>query len=99
MRVEIRPSSRTGKKYMAILPNRTVHFGAAGYDDFTIHGDTSRKYNYIARHMKNEDWTESGINTAGFWAKHMLWNKVNLKDSARDLSRRLGLSIRLINVG
>ena len=80
---------------MAILPNRTIHFGAKGYEDFTTHKDSKRKTNYIARHT-NEDWTKNGIETAGFWSKHLLWNKQTLRESATDASRRFGLTIVLM---
>ena len=99
MKVEIRRSTRGDKKYMAILPKRTIHFGGNGYTDFTHHGDTNKKYAYMSRHQANEDWTKSGINTAGFWAKHILWNEPSLQESARDVSRRFGLSVQVINVG
>ena len=90
------------KKYMATFVNGptnvgdTIHFGASGYDDFTTHGDVNRKYSYIARHTVNEDWTKRGMHTAGFWAKHMLWNELTLKESAKDLSQRFGFSIHLM---
>ena len=98
MQVEVRQSSRADKKYMAVFPDgRTVHFGARGYDDYTTHKDRQRKSNYIARHRPNEDWTKSGLYSAGFWSKHLLWNEPTLQKSASDLGRRFGLSIRLIN--
>jgi hypothetical protein len=46
---------------------------AARYSDFTIHKYEARKQRYITRHLKNEDWTKSGISTSGFWSKHLLW--------------------------
>ena len=41
--MKIEKSSRPAKKYMARLGGKTVHFGAAGYEDFTMHGDENRK--------------------------------------------------------
>ena len=100
MKVEIRRSTRADKKYMAVFPNeRKVHFGARGYEDYTIHKDPQRKSSYIARHVPTEDWTKSGLYTAGFWSKHMLWNEPTLQKSASDLTSRYGLSVHLINVG
>ena len=32
----------------------SVHFGAKGMSDYTIHKDDERKYRYIMRHKKNE---------------------------------------------
>ena len=56
----IRPSSSPSKKWMVTLPTgRVVHFGAAGYDDYTTHGDVRRRRNYIMRHAPNEDWADA----------------------------------------
>ena len=43
-----------------------VHFGAQGYSDYTKHKDPERKRRYITRHQKSENWTKSGVLTAGF---------------------------------
>ena len=55
-----------------------------------------RKQNYIARHRKREDWTKSGVDTAGFYAKHILWNKGTLNKSVDDLNNRFkSLNVKL----
>ena len=84
-------SSRPAKKYMVRIGNKTIHFGAAGYADFTTHKDEARKEKYLARH-RNEDWTN--IHSAGFWARWILWNKPTLTESIRDVSKRFSLVIR-----
>ena len=97
MQVVIRKSSRAGKKWTAKVGDRTVHFGATGYVDFTSHGDEKRKAAYLARHRTNEDWTLSGVETAGFWARWLLWNKPSLSASIADVNRRfssLNVSLR-----
>ena len=78
-------SNRAAKKYMVRVGNKTIHFGAAGYEDFTTHKDEKRKARYLARHHKNENWDDP--ETAGFWARHLLWNKETIKDSIADLGR------------
>lgn len=87
--------SKDGKhKYEVKLLNtktdkiKTVKFGAKGYGDFTISEDLKRKDNYIARHKKREDWTKSGIDTPGFWAKHILWNKKSINESLEDTKKK-----------
>ncbi len=68
-------SDKPEKKYYIITSNgKKVYFGSSDYQDFTQHKDTERKEAYIKRHQKNEDWTKSGINTSGWWAKHLLWS-------------------------
>ena len=54
------------------------------------HGGTDRKDRYIARHKKNEDWTKSGAKAAGFYSKHVLWNKPTLKKRVLVILMRFG---------
>ena len=85
MQAKLSKSTRVGKKYMVNIDGRTVHFGAASYEDFTTHKDMTRKTNYLARHS-NENWNDPM--TAGFWARWLLWNKPSLKASVDDLNKR-----------
>ena len=96
MRVRISKSTRTGKKLMAALENGpTVHFGAKGYQDYTQHADKERKASYLARHEARETWTLQGVETAGFWARWLLWNKTSIAQSIADINRRFSsLSVR-----
>ena len=89
MKVTISKSSRATKKYMAELSGGpTVHFGATGYQDFTQHGDEERKASYLARHKARENWTLQGVESAGFWARWILWNKPSLAESIAHINRR-----------
>ncbi len=76
------------KYYIITKSGRKVLFGAAGYSDFTKHKDEDRKQRYIDRHKNKENWTKSGIDTAGFWSKNLLWNKPTIKDSYNDITTR-----------
>ena len=71
------------------MDGKTIPFGATGYEDYTTHRDPERKERYIARHRRREDWTRSGIETAGFYAKHLLWNKPSLTASVKDLNQKI----------
>ena len=85
-------SDRQGKKYYIITEkNRKVYFGASGYSDFTHHKDEQRKQRYINRHKNNETWSKSGIDTAGFWSRWLLWNKPTIKESYIDIKRRFNI--------
>ena len=97
MDVVISKSERSGKKMKAVIDGKkTVHFGASGYQDFTTHNDPKRRDNYIARHKKNEDFGISGVKTAGFWAKNILWNKDTLTKSVDDLNKKFkNINIKL----
>ena len=76
------------KYYIITKSGKKVYFGAAGYSDFTKHKDEARRKRYIERHEKNEDWTKSGIDTAGWWSRWLLWNKPTIKESYEDIKKR-----------
>lgn len=97
MKISIQPSSREGKKWMAVFEDgKTVHFGQKGASDYTIHKDSERRMRYVNRHPKSkENHGKSGIRTPGFWAMNLLWNKPSLTASARDIERRFGVKISL----
>ena len=90
-------SDKPDKKYFIITSNnKKVYFGSAGMKDYTIYYKEQGKEKtdqmkkaYIARHSKlNENWGKSGIDTAGFWSKHLLWNKPTIKASYDDIKKR-----------
>ena len=82
-------SDKPEKKYYIITKSeKKVYFGQASASDFTINKDEDRKNLYILRHQKNEDWGKSGIDTAGFWSRWLLWNKPTIKESYQDIKRK-----------
>lgn len=91
-KVQILKSTRKEKKLMAVFTDckkfdkKTVHFGAVGYSDFTIHKDVKRKQRYLSRHKKNEKWEDPF--TAGSLSRYILWNKPTLQASIADYKRR-----------
>ena len=87
MDIVISKSNRKDKKLKAVIDNKkTIHFGASGYSDYTKHKDDTRKDAYIQRHKKNENWAD--FKTAGFYAKHILWNKPNILESIKDTNKQ-----------
>jgi hypothetical protein len=87
MQIQISPSDKKEKKFKATIDKkRTVYFGSQGASDFTLHKDEARKQRYIDRHRKNEDWSDPS--TAGFYAKHLLWNKPTIQEAIKDTNRR-----------
>lgn len=88
--LEFKESTRPNKKYMIVLEDddkkRTVHFGAKGSSDYTIHKDDERKKRYLDRHRKNEDWNDPF--TAGALSRWILWNKKTLDASLKDFIKK-----------
>jgi len=98
MQVEIKESSRKDKKLMAIFYDannfkvKTTHFGAVGYEDYTIHKDSVRKERYIQRHKCNENWNDPM--SAGCLSRFILWNKLTLNGSITDYCKKFKLKIK-----
>jgi hypothetical protein len=94
----LRPSPNSRSKWVVVVGgvdgkrSRTIHFGAVGYEDYTMHKDPLRKQRYLTRHRSREDWTN--VFSAGFWSRWLLWNLPTLLASIRDTQRRFpGLRI------
>ena len=89
MEVVISPSKNKSKKFDALINgSKTISFGQKGASDYTKHKDKDRKNRYIDRHKAREDWNASGAKSAGFYSKHILWNKPTLKASIDDINKR-----------
>ena len=67
-----------------------IHFGATGYEDYTMHKDIKRRNAYDSRHS-NEDWND--LTKAGAWAKWLLWNKSTLDASIKDMENKFDITI------
>ena len=85
-------SDKPEKKYYIITKSeKKIYFGQANASDFTLHKNEARKQLYINRHKNNENWTKSGIDTAGFWSRWILWHLPTIKESYNDIKRRFNL--------
>jgi hypothetical protein len=96
----LRPSTGSAKKWLVtIFPpdgsRKTVHFGAQGYEDFTMHHDLHRKGLYLKRHAKNhENWKKAGIATAGFWSRWLLWGEPSVSASIKMIQNKFNIQIK-----
>lgn len=90
--VKFKKSTKSGKKYDAVFQNaktgrtKTISFGSKGMSDYTKHKDNDRKYQYLKRHRKRENW--NNLMTAGALSRWVLWNKKSLKASMADYKKR-----------
>ena len=87
------------KKYKVTIfhkdgTKKTVQCGAKGYSDYTKHKDKDRMKRYESRHKVRENWTKSGIKTAGFWSKWILWNKPSLTASINHTAKKFNITIK-----
>ena len=90
------PSNIKTKKYTVKFINEqtrlinTIHFGATGMSDYTLHKDDRRKTLYIKRHINDNI---NDLNFAGCWSMNLLWNKKTLAESIKDMEKRFGIEI------
>ena len=92
---KVSSSTRDAKRFMVTKDGRVVtHFGQPGAFTYADGAPQAKKDAYLARHSKNnERWTKKGINSAGFWARWMLWNKRSLRASASDIRARFNVPV------
>ena len=43
--------------------------------------------NNLDRRKKMEHWGKDGVQSAGFWARYLLWNKTTIKGSVDDIHK------------
>ena len=95
MNILLKKSPIKSKKYRVILKNgKTVDFGATGYQNFNQHKDPKRMRLYLIRHKSRENWKRSGINTAGFWSRWLLWSKPSMNQAIKYMSLKFKLIIK-----
>ena len=95
--VQLRKATTSGKKYTAVFYDddrkkiKTTHFGQAGANDFTSHGEDAeeRKQLYLERHKNNENWLD--YKSAGACSRWILWNKPSVSASYNDYLKKFGL--------
>lgn len=76
---------------------KIIDFGANGYNDFITYykedpaNARKKREAYISRHSVNQEWGPLGLDTAGFWARWILWEKPTLADAIKNVERKFGL--------
>lgn len=85
------PKKKLEAKFSSSDSNRTktVRFGSAGMDDYTLTRDKKQKSRYIQRHRKRENWNDP--TSAGALSRWVLWNKVSKAASISDFKKRFNL--------
>ena len=93
-KIILQKSNNPNKKYMVTIGKKTIHFGSSPYKSYEVHKDKARMLRYLNRHRSRENWTKSGIKTAGFWSRWILWNKPSLLASIKDTEKRFNIHIQ-----
>ena len=103
--LEINPSTRKNKKFMAIFDVNgkkvTTHFGAEGYRDFTLMNNKNSKFYEKSSVERNkvkqsylkrhakEDWMKPL--SASSLSRWILWNSASLPVSIKNYKRKFNL--------
>lgn len=100
MKVIIKKSTNPKKKLMAIFfikdtkgnfsKKRTIHFGSAGMDDYTITKDKKQRERYLKRHRSAENWSRPM--TAGALSRWILWSGTSRQKNISDFKKRFNLN-------
>ncbi len=96
MKVDIKKSTRGGKKMMAIFYEgdkkvKTIHFGDTNYQHYTGgHLDEDRRQRYISRHRSSEDWNNPM--TAGTLSLWILWKEKNVTTAIEKYKKKFGFN-------
>ena len=94
MKIQLKKSPIKNKKFRVTFENKSyIDFGARGYSDYTKHKDSDRMERYLNRHRKRENWTKSGIKTAGFWSRWLLWSKPSIKNAKKLISKKFNIKL------
>lgn len=97
--VKLEKSTRPEKKWQAIFcdcngdtkckpsERRVVHFGASGYEDYTIHKDKERRRLYRIRHAKEAN---QAFDTPGRLSYDLLWgDSTSLQKNLADYKKKI----------
>jgi hypothetical protein len=105
MPLQLKRSTRKGKKFMVVGDNRTIHFGQANARDFTrISNPKSRFYladeeerNKVKRAYRSRHKKDNLDNpySPGSLSWYLLWNKPSLTESIKSYNKRFGLKLTM----
>ena len=92
--LKIVKSTKSGKKMMAVFETdskrtKTIHFGAAGMDDYTITKDKEQQQRYINRHRSAENWSKP--DSAGALSRYVLWSATTLSEGIQNYKHKFNL--------
>ena len=69
-----------------LIIKRRFHVDRKGHQ-ITPHIKINNEHMRILTATQNEDWTKSGVKTAGWMSKHVLWNRPTLQASVADINK------------
>ena len=103
--IQLGPPTQKHKKYSVVFSDgQRTNFGDNRYEDYTQHGDKQRRASYISRHSNSrsreshrarENHTKSGIRTAGWWSRYLLWgDSPSISGNIRNIEKKFGVNVK-----
>ena len=95
MKMVIKKSDKSGKKYVAIFTRdngrtKSTYFGSAGMKDYTLTGDKERRRLYRQRHKK--DLNTNDPTRAGYLSYFLLWGESkSIRENIKNYKKRFNL--------
>ena len=87
--MDLKKSSRKGKRFMAIINEKKYHFGLENGSTYIDHHDKTKRDNYIKRHSARENWNE--INP-GSLSRFILWGEhTKIEKNVRDYIKKFNI--------
>ena len=78
--------------FLAGMHQKTTHFGARSYGDYTVYWKQSpklartKRQQYILRHRVRENWSDP--TSAGSLSRYILWEKPTIQQAIRAFKSR-----------
>jgi len=96
----IKSSPRDDKRYRVVMSKdgsqHSHDFGKPGATTYKDGASEDKRKNYLKRHSQmGEDWTQSGIHSAGFWSRWLLWEKRTLRGAAKHIQDKFNLKVEI----
>jgi len=96
----IKSSPRDDKRYRVVMSKdgsqHSHDFGKPGATTYKDGASEDKRKNYLKRHSQmGEDWTQSGIHSAGFWSRWLLWEKRTLRAAAKHIQDKFNLKVEI----
>lgn len=86
---------KTKKWRVEFDDGKHIDFGSQGNMDYILSGgDDVKRRAYLLRHKVREIWSKSGIRTAGFWARWLLWQEKTLMGAIKGIEDRFNVKIK-----
>ena len=89
----LKNSTNKGKRYVIIMGDTMQHHFGSDVGKTYIDGRSNKEKNaWEARHKGDKNY--NNIHSGIYWSRFLLWNKKSLKESIKELEKKLNIKIK-----